>query len=139
MTPAEIAALRALADAATPEPWAERPDSGKVAKRNDWHTIIDERGVPVVQTGFVEIHPGDGEESYAEAGVKMRPEDRSFIAAARTAVPALLDEVERLRGALRGVLSAMPKQMATVADADRLRPHIDHARHVLGETGKDGG
>lgn len=45
--------------------------------------------------------------SYAQADgaarMKVQPDDADFIAAARTLVPELLAEIERLRGALAGV------------------------------------
>jgi uncharacterized protein (DUF885 family) len=78
------AALRALADAATPGPWeVERDPYGD----DDY---------PVSANGrYLCVSPDDGVRGgHSEA-------DAAFIAAARDAVPALLDEVERLRKELR--------------------------------------
>ena len=79
MTPERIAELRALADAATRGPW----------------TVADLRHQ---RGGQIRIFPhGD----IHIANVLARHEDAvanaEFIAAARSALPALLDEVERLR------------------------------------------
>ena len=80
MTSEELAAIKALADAATPGPWVweegEEPDSmsGAVGGR-------------IIRTDMGYYGP--------EAA------DRAFIAAGRTAVPALLAEVERLRALVR--------------------------------------
>lgn len=72
MTPAEIAQLRALAEAATCGPWEAGPEGGSVLSPN--------------------MGPMHGR---LVAG-QTYPKDAAFIAACRTAVPALLDEVERL-------------------------------------------
>lgn len=76
MTPAELATIEALANAATPGPW--RVDRGDV--------VADEPCVGVV--GIAEVM-GAREEA-----------DATFIAAARQAVPALVAEARRLRAEL---------------------------------------
>lgn len=82
MSPERIAELRALCNAkVTPGPWEAHGDS-VIASHP---TNLDQ--APVVHT--------DGFWFPREAGANAR-----FIAAARTALPELLDEIERLRGAL---------------------------------------
>lgn len=72
---ARLADWRALAEAATPGPWAWR-----VTEDRHWAEVTpppDDRDGPVARS--------------------LADDDAAFIAAARDAVPALLDEVERLR------------------------------------------
>lgn len=98
MDTAELARLKALADAATPGPWKR---STKSWDGDDIHTIV--------------VNVGNGD----EAEVLQEPTDFScypsgsfvttsgtvanldFAAAARTAVPALIAEVERLKEKIR--------------------------------------
>jgi|SRR5690625_2284593 len=84
MTPDRIAELRALADAATSGPWRVR-----------WFpvdTVTGEGGDYVVEAGDISGH--------AEELICYGDWDGDFIAAARTAVPELLAEVERLTTSL---------------------------------------
>lgn len=84
MTPARIAELRALADAATPGPWdgTDYSVSGQTDGRSQFVAAVS-----------CEVY--DSNPRYAQ--------DSAFIASARTAVPELLDEVERLRDALEEI------------------------------------
>ena len=77
MTQQELAALKALAEAATPGPWEEVAESGEW-----WITSASD------ETASLYVIPDTG---------LMNQADVDFIAASRTAVPALLAEVERLR------------------------------------------
>lgn len=77
MTPERIAELRRLAEAATKGPWE--------AKEPAFMPGVKAR---VFGPGYAPKH--DGKECLPLA-------DAAFIAAARSAVPELLDEVERLR------------------------------------------
>lgn len=70
----ELKRLRALADAATPGPWVFKASGDSLR--------------------FSMRRPPGGTIAVA---LTAEPEDVDFIAAARTALPALLDEVERLR------------------------------------------
>jgi hypothetical protein len=81
MTPDRLKELRALCDAAQPGPWRYSGDK-------------DGR----IDTGPPDIT--DWEDGYVIYGVD-RDEDARFIVAARTALPEALDEIERLREALR--------------------------------------
>ena len=97
----DTAALRALADAATPGPWTcERPGVDEESGFAD--------GVIVAATA-----PGQGIFASAPHG-SFPANDRRFIVAARSAVPALCDEVDRLR-----------------AENETLRRALLHSRHVL--------
>lgn len=121
MSPAEIAALRKLADAATPGPWAVEDERGEVVTRH-W------QGETPVVCGPPRARGWD-----------LDPEDAAFIAAARTAVPALLDEVERLRTALRCLHATVRGYECESFGHDVLEAAMEDALRVLGEAGKDGG
>jgi hypothetical protein len=78
LTPEQLAEIKARAEAASPGPWnayAGEPD----------HVIQDVNCVVVA-----------GNYDYEDGGI-IAPEDTAFIIAARTDVPALLAENERLR------------------------------------------
>lgn len=76
MTPAEVAAIRAKADAATPGPWSVRHYGS-----ND-ECVRTAHGDPI---------------AWCKANVSNAERDAAFIASARIDVPALCDEVERQR------------------------------------------
>jgi hypothetical protein len=90
--PLDLAALRSLVERATPGPWeiddersryGEKYPNGDPIDDNDIHGIHGPGGVAIVKTDCG-VYPPD------------RP-DAEFIAASRTAVPALLDMVEALK------------------------------------------
>lgn len=85
-TPAYIAELRALAEKATPGPWRQH--------LVDDTTVIDEAGNTVAQT-----FPDGGLDDDVDfaTDTEQREHDAAFIATARTALPAALDEIERQR------------------------------------------
>lgn len=90
MTGEQKAALRALAEKATPGPWVHAKDMGHIG------SVEIMSGACIVQVQA--LKPRDGE---------RRDIDAAYIAAANpAAVLALLDEVERLKGALRLSLNA---------------------------------
>lgn len=75
--------LRALAEAATPGPWELRSDRNEqknVYSGDKWIAVLPHQCVASIE--------------------EQRGQDAAFVAAARTAVPELLDENERLRAAL---------------------------------------
>lgn len=80
---------KALADAATPEPWTDDGDA------QSWN------GESYAQS-WVETAAGRWSQMEPETGAAMAQQsaDSRFIAAARTAVPALVEEVRRLRAEL---------------------------------------
>lgn len=93
MAPDRVAELRALADAATPGPW----------------TLYD-RGVGWEVSELPDVHDGT---------TFNRP-DAEFVAAARTAIPELLDDVEQLR-AQRG---------DAFREIERLEGQLDRVREL---------
>lgn len=86
MDKAELQAIRARADAATEGPW----------------TGI-ERGNSVVSRGVATVAYDGQPRKNVCSGISPKSSDAAFIAAARTDVPALCDEVERLQDAQRWV------------------------------------
>lgn len=80
MTPADLSALRALADAATPGPWLLRGSNGGGDDHLEW--VTNAQGHPILL--------GDRCECDEDCA------DKEFVAAARTAVPRLLDLAEGL-------------------------------------------
>ena len=84
MNDERLAELRALADAATPGPWNH-----------------DSLWLPNSILGPVH-QPDDSDTTeevllFADPDFGHKPQDLAFIAASRTAIPELLDEIERLR------------------------------------------
>ena len=75
MTDVDIAELRRLCDEATPGPWTADIDTDPAA-----------------------VHQVYGADLHKVIQAASRKPDATFIARARAAVPALLDELERLRG-----------------------------------------
>lgn len=87
--------IRALADAATPGPWTPCTEG--------WATISS--GSDSVIHAY---HPRDcchecGEPYDMEPGVAIGVEDLEFIAAARTAVPQLLDQLDQAEARIKAV------------------------------------
>lgn len=99
MTPEELAAIKARAEAATPGPWEGATASTYV------------RGVYTLSEYFVRCPEDDvaiASEILEPATSQPSIDNAAFIAAARTDVPALVAEVERLQGQvamLRDVMS----------------------------------
>jgi len=92
MTNDRIKELRALCEAATPGPW--------VVTRHNWECgsinwlAANDRDVD----GNFYAHIQDGAGGDPGERNPRAKQDAAFIAAARTALPEALDEVERLRG-----------------------------------------
>lgn len=110
----DIDSLRALADAASPGPW----EDGTASCCPDMGWVDGPKGVvcPVYQ-GTKVTHTLDAN-------------DAAFIAAARTAVPWLLDEIERLRDLLKEAhkeLSTIEAITVSPSDTDGL---IDLCRRM---------
>lgn len=83
MTNEQLTHLKQLCEKATPGPWIDNePDQSEPL-------IVNGVGIPVIK-----YLPGDGE---CEAFWMVKDCDIQFIAASRTALPALIEEVERLR------------------------------------------
>ena len=117
MTQQELAALKALAEAATPGPWEEVAESGEW-----WITSASD------ETASLYVIPDTG---------LMNQADVDFIAASRTAVPALLAEVERLQVAWSAEHDAYIRadEQARMAkrEAERLRDEIEDIRYAAWE------
>jgi hypothetical protein len=110
MTPERIAELRALAEAATPGPWAYFDTGDKGGPGWVLGTIYDTREKDMVwHTGRVEpdIYNEETTEFVQVADIMdriahdsddghARIQDAAFIAAARTALPEALDSIEAL-------------------------------------------
>ena len=99
---AELPALRALAEKATPGPWRQH--------LVDDTTVIDEAGNTVAQT-----FPDGGLDDDVDfaTDTEQREHDAAFIATARTALPAALDEIERLRAENEKLREALTKIVRT--------------------------
>jgi hypothetical protein len=95
MTDEELQAIRARAEAATPGPWTE--GAGKVAGGETRELVIgaDNRTIIAMAYG-----------GFGHPTPDCTRADRAFIAAARTDVPALLAEVDRLREILTAIIYA---------------------------------
>lgn len=100
MTDDELKKLRALAGAATPGPWIAQPDNDAGPARV---------GSLATDEWFVSVDRHNGGKEYRDGWIeRWVPKENAnataaFIAVARTAVPALLDEVERLRATCEGL------------------------------------
>jgi hypothetical protein len=107
----DTAAIRAREQAATPGPWH----------------ITTQGGIEA------DSYTGPGEDAWSIASTRTEG-DWFFVTHARTDVPALLDEVDRLRdlnvraeAILRGYL---PETQRLEAEIDRLRKVIEDAPHA---------
>lgn len=92
LTDAELAELRELAEKATPGPWVYSPE-------RDTHDSPIHQDIPVGKYGYYGYD--DGGVVGSSEWIWLKDDDAAFIARSREAVPRLLDEVERLRDALR--------------------------------------
>ena len=93
MSGIDIAQLRALEAAATPGPWKHDLDKdGRRSQRIESADVVRMDNGAVVASLHIT--------AWKQGGRNASP-DAAFIAAARTAVPALLAEVERLQAALK--------------------------------------
>jgi len=114
VTNEQMQQYRALADAATPGPWEEVAESGEW-----WITSASD------ETASLYVIPDTG---------LMNQADVDFIAASRTAVPALLAEVERLQVAWSAEHDAYIRadEQARMArrEVERLRAELAAARNL---------
>lgn len=91
MTPSDLDAIRARERAASPGPWwwSDRAD----ASSENLGAFVDANGNEVCNFG-------NGEQYYPTEGEEPSAADGEFIASARSDIPLLLAEVDRLRAAL---------------------------------------
>jgi hypothetical protein len=105
LTEDELNRIRQLAGAATPGPWYVRMldddyAAGFVAVSTSPDTGRDERWPRFDHGSIVAATLVQNPERYVDIADGRWDENAAFIAAAREAVPRLLDEVERLRRAI---------------------------------------
>lgn len=87
ITKEQLEHWRKLSNATTEGPWGtESPDWGKGATRLHDFSGYTHEDIIWIERGY-----------YDEVELNIKEVDRTFIIMAREAVPALLDEVERLR------------------------------------------
>lgn len=110
ITQAQLDEWRALAEKATPGPWTTERPAGEV------HGFA--RGVLIAATA-----PSKRNRVYADPpGGSYPAADQDLIAASRTAVPALVAEVERLRTLLRRALPSVEQDAQMMDAMDRHAP-----------------
>jgi hypothetical protein len=88
MEPVDLDNLRSICDAATPGPWLDEHDDGDIES----FTISATNSASIVVV--VEAEEGEFDDDIRD----VLANDFAFIAAARAAVPMLLDRVKELEG-----------------------------------------
>ena len=124
MTNSELAAAKALCDAATPEPWAfgyARVISVPVLREYDRLEAL----IPTDAPDEAYEHLPDPDvcyvtPSYGDTATGQRASDGEFIAASRTLVPRLLALVETLRSERDGRITMIDHQRAITYWRDQL-------------------
>ena len=134
MTPEEIAALRALAEAATPGPWYWRNtgDAYLFGTRSKVVMAFRRMGMNSAQPVFRD-HTTNLLIDAGKANINALP-DAAFIAAARTAVPALLDALEvaeRENVELRERIKTKADEWDETCRRERSNPTIAHVLRNL--------
>jgi len=120
ISPEEIKEIRKLVDAVTRGPWQSCNGdnfAGSCIEGIHYQNRVD----VIVDDGLYDQH---------KVGVRKR-EDAIFIAAARTLVPRLLDEVERLQGHAKGLGAAMD---VAVQERDHFKVLLDDLKIHLMES-----
>jgi hypothetical protein len=111
MTADELKRLRELCDAATPGPWQN--DNPGISR----HWSVDD----ACQESVIELR-GASSWSGCDHRLFCKSADGDLIATARTALPALLDEVERLEFQFRG---AADLNRTVILKCDKLRADVE--------------
>ena len=88
MTEGELKKWEEMAERATPGPWYAIEECGEACIINDYCDITELRLEPDTDTGWF---------------IYIDPDDAALMAESRTAIPALIEEVQRLRGVLRTI------------------------------------
>ena len=104
MTTEELKRLRELCDAATGGPWSVR---------SLWHGGFAVFGPP---NPLLRADGKPWKNGKTKCDVANTDEDNAFIAASRTALPALLDEVEKLRRDYLTVADAVARSSTSAED-----------------------
>ncbi len=110
LTPAELAELRRLHEAATPDPWTWSQPGERVLMRAGTADYMDATHRP---------------DSHGPANI-------SLAVAARNALPELLDEIERLRGLLSGE-AIIKKMMYTPEDGVEVEVQHWAVKHIAAD------
>lgn len=110
MTAEQLQQIRARCNAASPGPWSSHAlwemHDGKLCENQTECVVCQHPDVPSAMWIASHRHTNQqidfsiDEPPISEGLVGLRPNDADFIAHARTDVPALLDEIARLRQAL---------------------------------------
>ena len=119
----DLAAIRKLTDAATPGPWGVGNGTNIVRGLE-----VTGRGSYTCIQSVAEVTDEDDREDWDHDDfVEVDPEDDAeFIAAARTLVPALCDEIEQLRAELK---------QARADERNTIAADIENMPINLGDTG----
>lgn len=122
MTTNDIDAIRKLTDAATPGPWGVGNDTFVASELERLP-----KGVIQYRYAVAELDEYTREES-DEPNPVPAAADAEFIAAARTLVPALCDEVEQLRAYTETTRHHQQKHAEAVREVEQLRAELDRVR-----------
>ena len=110
--------LRALADAATPGPWEYEwdEDEGEITVRAGTARVGEDGFAPgsYVTTDMILEH----EDAWPEDSGEQHAADAEFIAAARTAVPALLDQLDQAEARIKAVRELLDVEERSMANLD---------------------
>lgn len=140
----DLDAIRARADAASPGPWERRRyhDSECAADCDKPECFLYVVTTPTGMLGDVKDMEA-GEVLYLERTPAEAVADARFIAAARTDVPALLAEVERLRAQLRAEIEQMGADrrgyLETIAAKEARAQHVEAQRQAALDLCESGG
>lgn len=132
--------LRKRAEAATPGPWFHHDFSELVGSEPSTTDVTVSCDHPA--TISVALMAGGLQGSVGEAALAQARSDAAFIAAAREAVPALLDEIDALRAKVKAQAEAL-KPFATLSpvswalEADMYYIDTDDIRRAAQEAGNE--
>lgn len=116
MSDTDIATLRELVEKATPGPWYVRPNP----MRSDG-AFIEHGALEPASPYYLDRHEAELRRSREPIALgQLKPEDARLVVAAVNALPALLDEVEAMRKALREV-----ERLRFATDEGTLRVRAD--------------
>jgi hypothetical protein len=125
VTPERLAELRALAEGATPGPWESMFTGGALNPINLEVYCLAQR-ITGINVATVGLSPGSGAEPGPYCG---KDADADFIAAARTAVPELLDYAASLRADVKALAEGneelLADERALTAERDALKAECE--------------
>lgn len=133
--------LRELASRATPGPWQASVDL--FADDEDIRAVVDTPNVDLMFSCGTDVMPHRGgdspsnpwtaddsrkrDEQYAKARESQAMRDAAFIAAARTAVPALLDQLEAVESERDGLARRRDELLVTIKNLSLSTPYPEEA------------